>query len=565
MDKLYIILFLLAVVILILLLGMYSSHISPLYAVLFTAVALENFGSMQLASAKEITTAIYANQTIYLGACCTPFLLLLCIADLCKVRIPIVVRRATLITCCFVFFMVSSIGVYPWYYKSVNIAEYKGVTYLVKEYGPLHIVYPIYLIALVITAIVVIVKALRNSKGVSYITCFWLIAIMISTSAVYLGEKAINLPFDLLPVAYVIAEIIILFLLSRIRLYDISRISTDSMVDSSEHGFVLFDSKGRYLGSDKAAKAWFPELTEQFIDKEFTRVDTPLFKNIRKWIDIKADHEEVLINVNDSVIEAHHHMVKESFINSVHCVYLRDDTKHQQYMSLVEKYNENLERDVNEKTQKLKQIQSDIIISMASIVENRDNNTGGHIVRTSDVVKIFVKHLRKKGVLHELTPKMAECIIKAAPLHDFGKIGVPDEVLNKKGRFTPEEYETMKKHSAKGAILVDQILKNSEDREFRDIAVNVAHFHHEKWDGNGYPDGLSGEQIPLEARIMALADVFDALVSKRVYKESYSYDKAFGIIEESCGSHFDPVLCKEFMECREQLEALFDSYETQEA
>lgn len=212
-------------------------------------------------------------------------------------------------------------------------------------------------------------------------------------------------------------------------------------------------------------------------------------------------------------------------------------------------------------TEKLKKVQSDIIISMACIVENRDNNTGGHIARTSDVVNIFVKHLRKKGTFKELSPKMAECIIKAAPLHDFGKIGVPDVILNKPGKFTDEEYEIMKQHSAKGAVLVEQILRNSEDNTFREVAENVAHYHHEKWDGNGYPEKLSGENIPFEARVMALADVFDALVSKRIYKDSFSYDKAFSIIEESSESHFDPNLCSEFLECRPLLEELFDSYD----
>lgn len=156
--------------------------------------------------------------------------------------------------------------------------------------------------------------------------------------------------------------------------------------------------------------------------------------------------------------------------------------------------------------------------------------------------------------------EVAKRIIKAAPLHDFGKIGIPDIILNKPGKFTPEEYEVMKQHAAKGAVIVERILQNSEDELFKKIAVNVAHFHHEKWDGNGYPTKISGEQIPFEARVMALADVFDALVSKRVYKESFTYDKAFEIIEESCGTHFEPTLCQAFLKCRKELEDLYNSY-----
>ncbi|MGN0959159.1 MAG: HD-GYP domain-containing protein, partial [Coriobacteriales bacterium] len=192
-----------------------------------------------------------------------------------------------------------------------------------------------------------------------------------------------------------------------------------------------------------------------------------------------------------------------------------------------------------------------------SIVENRDNDTGGHIRRTSDVVRVFTEHLLESGSLPELSAAASMRIIEAAPLHDFGKIAIPDSILNKPGKFTPEEYEAMKQHAEKGAVIVAQILQNSDDAQFKRTAVNIAHYHHERWDGSGYPNGLAGEQIPLEARIMALADVFDALVSKRVYKDMYSFDVAFGIIEGSSGSHFDPALCREFLQCRPQVEALY--------
>lgn len=143
-------------------------------------------------------------------------------------------------------------------------------------------------------------------------------------------------------------------------------------------------------------------------------------------------------------------------------------------------------------------------------------------------------------------------------MHDLGKIAVDDNILRKPGRYTPEEYEEMKKHSEMGAQVVRMVLEHVEDAEFLETAVNVAHYHHEKWDGSGYPCGLSGENIPMEARIMALADVFDALVSKRCYKEAFGYDRAFAIIEESLGTHFDAKLGRVFLECREELCAFYD-------
>ena len=139
-------------------------------------------------------------------------------------------------------------------------------------------------------------------------------------------------------------------------------------------------------------------------------------------------------------------------------------------------------------------------------------------------------------------------------MHDLGKIAVDDQILRKPGRFTDEEYEIMKKHSAEGAKIIAQILKDSDDLHFKQIAENVAHYHHEKYDGSGYPEGLKGEDIPLEARIMAIADVYDALVSKRVYKESMSFEDANKIMTESFGSHFDKKLEPYYLAARERFE-----------
>ncbi len=203
-------------------------------------------------------------------------------------------------------------------------------------------------------------------------------------------------------------------------------------------------------------------------------------------------------------------------------------------------------------------MQDDIILSMADTVEDRDSNTGGHIRRTSECVRIFAESLQKDPVYSEKGDSFFECVINAAHLHDFGKIAVDDAILRKPGKFTPEEYEIMKTHPEKGAQIVAKILHNSGDTKFKEIAENIAHYHHEKWDGSGYPAGLSGEEIPLEARIMALADVFDALVSKRCYKEKYSFDKAFSIIEESLGKHFDAELGKIFIHQRAALETYYE-------
>ena len=216
----------------------------------------------------------------------------------------------------------------------------------------------------------------------------------------------------------------------------------------------------------------------------------------------------------------------------------------------------NLEDKVNEQTKHIQYIQQMMVLGLTSMVESRDNSTGGHIKRTSAVMRVFADYLLDTE--EQFSQSFLDAVVRSAPMHDLGKITIDDRILRKQGRFTDDEYAEMKKHSAEGARVVKQILEGVEEEEFVQIAVNIAHYHHEKWNGTGYPDGISEEAIPIEARMMALADVFDALVSKRCYKEAYSYDKAFAIIEESLGSHFDEKLGRLFIACRPELEKLYN-------
>ena len=142
-------------------------------------------------------------------------------------------------------------------------------------------------------------------------------------------------------------------------------------------------------------------------------------------------------------------------------------------------------------------------------------------------------------------------------MHDLGKITVDDDILRKPGRYEPKEYEIMKTHAEKGALIVREILNDIDDESFTQLAENVAHYHHERWDGNGYPKGLKGDDIPLEARIMAIADVYDALVSKRVYKEKMSFAEADRIIKENMGTQFDPGLYRYYLAARPLLEEYY--------
>lgn len=202
-----------------------------------------------------------------------------------------------------------------------------------------------------------------------------------------------------------------------------------------------------------------------------------------------------------------------------------------------------LMHEVSEEAEKREQLQTAVIDELASVIETRDVGTGEHVRRTKKYVRILATHLAEKERYHDiLIPEVIGKMESAAALHDIGKIAVSDTILLKPGRLTPEEFDKMKIHTTKGGELVKEFFTHFKEEHFYEDAYDIAMYHHEKWDGTGYPTGLKGEEIPLAARIMAVADVFDALTSKRVYKDAMSPEEAFDIIFKEAGTHFDPEL-----------------------
>lgn len=209
---------------------------------------------------------------------------------------------------------------------------------------------------------------------------------------------------------------------------------------------------------------------------------------------------------------------------------------------------------MRQKTDYIEQMQSDLIVILADMVENRDESTGDHIKKTSMYTFIIMKQMRRMGIYSGLlTDDYIDNVIKSAPLHDIGKIRIPDAILNKPGKLTKEEFEIMKLHSTYGGEIIDHLIESLPEASYLEIARDIALYHHERWDGTGYPKGLKKEGIPLSARIMAVADVFDALISDRVYKKAFSFEKAMSIIEEESGTHFDPGIVKAFLAASDEV------------
>jgi putative two-component system response regulator len=208
-----------------------------------------------------------------------------------------------------------------------------------------------------------------------------------------------------------------------------------------------------------------------------------------------------------------------------------------------------LETEVSKRTQEVMAIQEVTIHAMASLAETRDTETGNHIRRTQFYVHALAKHLASQPKFAaELTPLYIRMLFKSAPLHDIGKVGIPDRILLKPGRLTPKEFAVMKTHATLGRKAIENAeLQLGTEVEFLSMAKQIALSHHEKWDGSGYPQGLAGTNIALSARLMAVADVYDALISRRTYKEGIPHEEAVSIIADSRGTHFDPDVSDAFI------------------
>lgn len=208
----------------------------------------------------------------------------------------------------------------------------------------------------------------------------------------------------------------------------------------------------------------------------------------------------------------------------------------------------------------LRKRNDEMVAAFATLVENRDDSTGGHIRRTRGYVNILLKEMQKHYYYREqMTGDYVHNVKNAAPMHDIGKIATPDTILQKPGKLTAEEYEIMKQHASAGGEMIEKIFSDVDSPDYQKITYEMARYHHEKWNGLGYPDGLRGEEIPLHARVMAIADVFDAVSAKRCYRDAMPIDKCVKIIQEGAGKDFDPQLVGMFTDALDQILAYYEA------
>ena len=533
--------------------------------VIFTLIPISNIGYIMYYGAENLQEILLSQKVIYLGGCFLIYFMLMCILNLCQIAVGRWIRITLFSICVTMYITVLLIGYSDLYYTRVSFEYVNGIPTLVREYGWMHTVFRVVVIAFFIAGMTAIVYSWLKKRQVPRSILTLLFIPEVVCMVCYFSVKIKGYEIELVPVGYVLAQITYIIIANRISLYDVGETAIDSMVRDQSIGYISIDLDYRYLGSNESAQKIIPELKQLAVDGVFGY--RPAERKIRHFLEnFKKDpgenafvytlhsdpddpEEECIFNVNVSDILIRNR--KRGYI-----VTFKDDTANKKYIRLLDSYNEKLQTEVDIKTKSIVEMHDNLILSLAMMVESRDNSTGGHIRRTSEGVRILIDEIKKEGKL-DLSEEFCEDVIKAAPMHDLGKIAVDDAVLRKPGRFTDEEYEKMKQHAAEGARVIHDILQNTDDDSFKTVAENVAHYHHERWDGSGYPEKLSGEDIPLEARIMAIADVYDALVSKRVYKEAFDFEKANAIIMEGMGTQFDPGLKTIYENSRPRLEEYY--------
>jgi len=537
-------------------------------------VCVNSLGKLTISLSQTLEMAIWATRFMNVGNVFCPVMLIFIIQNLCGKKMPWYLKYPFLLFAVIILIASVSIGQVDWYYAANAINRDEGYTYIVSEpggtsktYGWAYWFYPILMLICFAFLVYYIIYAIKHKKTISSIAILCICSVPTLVIITYAIEIIIGTHVSFVSIGYLIGSFVVQWLFTRFEMFDLTTNLATALDRINEFGYIEIDNQYRYVKANGVVKKLFPEIEANWkIDKSIPVADSPIYKQVLGWaLDPNCKEKSRRIPLNDRYYDVSVRDIIYGRAKKVGwLIEFVDRTDEYRYTETIKNYNKNLNEEVTRKTAALRYARDRLVIGMAEMAENRDASTGDHIKRTSASVDIFSHYMLTNDNPYELSESFLKMVARGAPMHDLGKVAVHDSILKKPGRLTDEEYAEMKKHSEAGAEIVENILRGADDDEFVTIAENIARYHHEKWDGTGYPTGIKGEEIPIEARIMALVDVFDALVSKRCYKAAYSYDKAFSIIEEGLGTQFDPTLGKAFIDCRPALERLYDSYSANE-
>jgi len=465
----------------------------------------------------------------YLGK---PFILIygfLIICDFYNVDLPKTTIYLMNALCGFISLSVVTTRSTHMYYATVDFNPLSKYEKLVLTRGPIYFVYLASIVVFFVASITVIVKELKRNKSKENKAYAFYFAMMLICSflgyVVYISGLSKEYDATVFGLVGGIACLSVLFF--RYKIFDVLTLAKDKSLENSPTGLVIIDENSEVSYANKLGRYILENIISATELKEL-KEENPLIKD-----------NNTIYSIEKSVIDVHGKAASISFEFSD----VTDSIK----------YQETLESEVKQRTDRIESIQRKVVNSFASVVEARSLETGEHIVRTSEYVRITIESLLEMGLYTDiLTPDYIKCLVDVAPLHDIGKISISDSILLKPGRLDEKEYKQMKKHAELGSKVIETTMKGVENDYYVNMAMEVANYHHERWDGTGYPKKLKGEQIPLCARIMAIADTYDALVAKRCYKKAFTKKQAIAILKEESGTHFEPIIVEAFLKAIEK-------------
>ncbi len=533
----------------------HGSRLQTILVILLYSLLFNIVGYTLEMEAKTQELAMQSVKMTYIGKPFVVFTMYVFVMEYCGVSIKKSRRNFFYAICVAIAGLVYTNEYHHLFYSSVSYTNDGLFPHLVLKHGIFYNLYSIILLYYFVGMVYVCVRKYRqnDSEIIRKQVSVLMVMVLFSCGCLVLFLFNLTNGYDTTALAYIVAVFLFERLMRKYKLFDTLTLAKEEAVEHMTNGLIVVNVYGDMVYSNDEAD----------------RVLLYIRKHGNKGIEYL---EELANNSKYMFVDECSQEDGNKHADSEKCVYeltmheiFRNENSYGKILLITEitdsyYYTERLQNELKKKTREVISIQRDIIGSFASMIEARDGITGLHIKNTANLVKVLVNVMKNNpkysGII---TDEYAQMTAAAAHLHDIGKIAIPDRILQKEGKLTDEEFAIMKTHPVEGAKILENTIKGLESDTYYQIAHDMVLYHHEKYDGSGYPTGISGENIPLTARIMAVADVYDALRSKRHYKDGFSKEKSMAIMEESKGTHFDADIVTIFLEHIDEMEAVLDT------
>ena len=512
-----------------------SRNVDTMYILFCILVTINCLGRYLLAASESLDMAIWANGFMYVGGCYTPLLAIMVLTRLCDLKIPRWIVILMFLYSTTVMSLVFTIGNSDIYYASVELAKGNGFSYLNKVYGPAHILYPIMMGIYAVAMVAFIFYAAKNRERISIRLVMTISVVGSAIMLVYIIERVVKTNISYLAVGYLIALVFMNKYFERVKMYDMTSNVSGALQRVKDYGYLVFDQEYCFVNANDVIKSLFPEIGQWVIDKKVPASESYLYEEVLQYLYQWTEKEE---NKYVQVGEEYYRLEIRglSYGRKQDIGYLMEFincTLEKKYYNTIEDYNTEMEKEVEKKTEELREQKDNVkqlflqtVTALSEAVEAKDRYTSGHSKRVAEYARMIAVRRGK-------SKEEQEEIYQAGLLHDVGKIRIPEGIINKAGKLTDEEFATIKIHPVTGF----QILRGISNNSFIAIA---AKYHHERYDGKGYPNGIAGDKIPEVARILGVADSYDAMTSNRSYRKALPQEVVRGEIEKGKGTQFDP-------------------------